>query len=731
MPQSEGNRTIPDVDIQPSEADLHHVPFVDYRDMALPPGVRQRPQWITEEGLCFIGCWEILPWRRHSGIATTHVAQDYAFEQSPAFLDDIIALGCNAVVVPYDCGHGEECNEPEVQRTKAFIQLAHARGVKVGVYFRPDIVWLETLSEEELAELDGAFQLDRQGRMIQPFGATAANVCYHHPGARARFKRHVQRAITELQADMLHLDGMIIGNAEGRGACRCPRCTEDFRQFLLGRYDHDRGVATQRFGHPYLERMIPPGNYPIDWAPFDSGPVEPNWAEWMAFRCTWTSRILAEVAEWAHELDPEVAIEINNALPAVRENAALDLGTDVIGVGHYTDASWSEDGYGPLLHENGLLTTRIRQFKLCRAANTFALTYMHEQDERPLRQNLAHTAAFNEGNIGCIGFPPHMNFSNRYSVHFAVKCDFMRWLNDHRPFFRGTRSAAQIALWRPRENMAMSGKMAYAAAMRLEQLLIETCQGFDIVFDESPAALGRYALVIVPNIECLSLEQIEGLHQYVHAGGSLLVGQDSAMFDLWHRRRIENPWAALFGDASAKNVVADAVAQGAAGIFVAAGTRNASTAISKVAYGTGRAAYAPLIVDPASQPSMLTVHGALDCGLDYTNWVVPEQAEALRETLTWLMNGQERFSVSAERGMLSEFLSQPEARRHLVHLINLRPTPQTGVVVEMRGAVGEISVLHPPTDVPPRWQVEATKDGQRVRFDVLDTYAIVVVPDVK
>ena len=53
-------------------------------------------------------------------------------------------------------------------------------------------------------------------------------------------------------------------------------------------------------------------------------------------------------------------------------------------------------------------------------------------------------------------------------------------------------------------------------------------------------------------------------------GGNLLVGQDSAMFDLWHRRRIENPWEVLFGDASAKNVVADAVAATPAGVFVGA-----------------------------------------------------------------------------------------------------------------------------------------------------------------
>lgn len=392
------------MNILPSAADKAGIPFVDYRAMALQPGQRQTPRWIRENGLCFIGCWEIMAWRRYSGIATTWAEEDYVFEHSQAFIDDIKKLGSNAVVVPYDYGHGEAFNDPEVELTRRFIVLAHANGLKVGTYFRADIVWIETLGDTERAEIKDGFQIDRDGRFVQGgFGAAVRMICHHHPGVMARFKRHVERAIIELQTDMLHLDGMIVGGAEGGSACRCPNCVADFREFLVERYGHDRELATRRFGHSFLEKMEPPSD---DSAPYDSGPVRPHWCEWVAFRCQWTSRVLAEVADWARRLNPEVVIEINNALPAVRENAALLLGTDVIGVGHYTDASWSEDGYPPSMLSDGKLIQRVRQFKLCRAAGTFALTYMDQTKERELRQNLAHAAAFNLGNIGCIGFPP-------------------------------------------------------------------------------------------------------------------------------------------------------------------------------------------------------------------------------------------------------------------------------------------------------------------------------------
>ena len=714
--------------IKASAADKAAIRFVDYRGMALQPGQRRTPAWLKQEGLCFVGCWECMSWRRYSGIATTWAEEDYAFEHSRQFIADIKKLGCNAVVVPYDYGNGEAHNEKEIALTKEFIRLAHAHGLKAGTYFRADIVWHETLGKKELSELEGGFQVNRDGRFVQPFGSAARNICHHHPGVMARFKRHIKRAIEDIQTDMLHLDGMIVGDGEGSYACRCPNCTADFRRFLVERYGHDRALAEQRFGHPFLEKIEPPSSYPRDAAPYDSGPVNPPWCEWMAFRCHWTSRVLADVAAFARKLNPDVVIEINNALPAVRENAALITGMDVIGVGHYTDASWSEDGYPPKFLADGKIIQRVRQFKLCRAANTFTLSYMSETNERELRQNLAHTAAFNLGNIGCIGFPPHMNFSNCYDVHFSTKCNFMQWLNANRPHYRNARSAAQIAIWRARENMGLSGRMAYAATMRMEQLLIETCRGFDFVFDESPKALAHYDLVIVPNLECMSLEQIEGLRNYVENGGSLLVGQDSAMYDLWHRRRIENPWAGLFGKESARNVTADAVAATPAGIFVAAGAQSATDQFVFTKQGKGRAVYAPMVVDPATQPSLMTIHGELNCGLDYTNWIIPERADEFNRAIDWLMNGRETVRVIAERGLLAEFLEQDRPRRSLVHLVNLKPGPQSScrVDIRLRTKTRDIKVLYPPTDTPPRWRVEYKNGVARVTFDLLDVYAIIV-----
>ncbi len=78
--------------------------------------------------------------------------------------------------------------------------------------------------------------------------------------------------------------------------------------------------------------------------------------------------------------------------------------------------------------------------------------------------------------------------------------------------------------------------------------------------------------------------------------------------------------------------------------------------------------------------------------------------------------------------MLAEFLSQDESGRRIVHLVNLRQEPQRNCKVEVRlDEVQEIKVLYPPTDVPPQWQVKRGADGTQVIFDLLDTYAAVVI----
>ncbi len=183
------------------------------------------------------------------------------------------------------------------------------------------------------------------------------------------------------------------------------------------------------------------------------------------------------------------------------------------------------------------------------------------------------------------------------------------------------------------------------------------------------------------------------------------------------------------GQATAKCVASEGVADAPSGQISAAVTTTVSSTLTTVNYGKGRAAYIPQIVDPASQPSMVCPNGVFNFGLDYTNWVVPECADDINKAIDWLMDGRDRVRVRAERGMLAEFLMQESQARMLVHLVNLRPEPQQDCSVEIRipGASREIEVLSPPTDEDPVWRVVEENGTIKVFFDKLDTYALLVI----
>lgn len=79
--------------------------------------------------------------------------------------------------------------------------------------------------------------------------------------------------------------------------------------------------------------------------------------------------------------------------------------------------------------------------------------------------------------------------------------------------------------------------------------LIEGRFMFDYVHEEDlgPETIGRYAVILLPNIAWLSDRQCQQLRDFVAAGGSLMASFETAMFDEKGRRRPNSGLADLFG----------------------------------------------------------------------------------------------------------------------------------------------------------------------------------------
>ena len=81
------------------------------------------------------------------------------------------------------------------------------------------------------------------------------------------------------------------------------------------------------------------------------------------------------------------------------------------------------------------------------------------------------------------------------------------------------------------------------------QALIDARMPFEMVHDGQldAAHIGRFKLLLLPNIAALSDGQCEQLREFVRGGGSLLATYETSLYDEWGERRADFGLADLFG----------------------------------------------------------------------------------------------------------------------------------------------------------------------------------------
>jgi hypothetical protein len=86
-------------------------------------------------------------------------------------------------------------------------------------------------------------------------------------------------------------------------------------------------------------------------------------------------------------------------------------------------------------------------------------------------------------------------------------------------------------------------------ALGYYQALVEGRVPFDMVHDLmlDEERIGRYRVLILPNIAALSDRQCEQLTKYVRGGGSIIATYETSLFDEWGARRKDFGLAELFG----------------------------------------------------------------------------------------------------------------------------------------------------------------------------------------
>ncbi len=132
--------------------------------------------------------------------------------------------------------------------------------------------------------------------------------------------------------------------------------------------------------------------------------------------------------------------------------------------------------------------------------------------------------------------------------------DFFSWHAKYDKHFHNVQSLTKVAiLAAPRSNsMYQAPAPGGDRTDPIEGMTMALNEGripFDFLHEQdmSPASMGRYTLIILPNVALLSDAQCRALEQYVAGGGSLLATFETSLYDENNKPRADYALGNLFG----------------------------------------------------------------------------------------------------------------------------------------------------------------------------------------
>ena len=126
---------------------------------------------------------------------------------------------------------------------------------------------------------------------------------------------------------------------------------------------------------------------------------------------------------------------------------------------------------------------------------------------------------------------------------------FYNWHYRSEKYLRNERSLAEVAMVYSQQSAAFYSRTVEDHALGYYQALVEGSVPFDMIHDLllDDDHIGRYRVLILPNIAAFSDRQCAQLVNYVEAGGSIVATYETSLYDEWGARRKDFGLAALFG----------------------------------------------------------------------------------------------------------------------------------------------------------------------------------------
>jgi hypothetical protein len=589
-------------------------------------------------------------------------------------------------------GFGMAAEKPEMEDTLRTAAIVHLLGMKIDTYIQWDSMMYETFFAEE-PRAQNWIQRDASGQPVMlEYGYQQSFrylPCFSNQEFIDYLKKVVRFAVTEVKTDFIHFDNFTL-SAEPN-SCHCDACKTGFRQRLRTKYSTEERKS--RFGFENIDYVNPPlwnaTNRPEKLKII----TDPIFQEWIDYRCQIMADALSQMAELIGSFNPAVVIEINYG-GIVGYNSSWIRGTDYARLLRHSQVFWDESDRKCEFTADGRLITAIRTYKIARSYRNIVLTYIAASEAA-----IAECLAFNQ-TVGFAGESP-------------LSADVVRYIGFYRKqrdLYVGAEDLAPVAVLRSYASITYNNAGAGLSAMLVEQTLIQARAPFRLIADEHLAELSPATcrVLILPDVECLSDEQLHAIQRYVAAGGGLVATEQTGLYDAWRRVRVEPGLRDLIdgqmpAHGSSKRI-ADAVAAGQS---------------QRKTVGRGRTVYIPALefdgLLPPDQPYFTL-------GTEF--WKRPKNWRDLVDAISWAAVEKLPVSVTAPDFVAMNLLEQTAKQRRILHLVNYDTDKNpsiTGISVRCATPEGKQAIAV-------RLYAPDVEDGKPIDFHVEDGDAVFTVP---
>ncbi|NOZ55759.1 MAG: hypothetical protein GXO73_03080 [Calditrichaeota bacterium] len=441
----------------------------------------------------------------------------------------------NAHLVTFDSDRFQKVPGLKIDLLRSYVPAAHAEGLRVVAYVNAH--WYSHDFADQHPDWEQRLANGRAYGRVHPLYGSGTTFC-PNSGWRDWFFE-LLREIASTGVDGVFLDGPAIYP----GCCYCDACRAIYRE----RYSADL-----------------PGEE--DWQ-------DPEWRRFIRFRNGTTAEFLRDASEAVHGVRPDVLVFMNSGGWHASE---WRVGRDPVQLARHQPLSGAEAFFHPARWDkspwDGFLMAKV-QLATERPAVVFYHHAIGAWHYEPLPQGEAVVSAVQAGAAGAGAwfgvFDPAVRPNPEHAVGPISRAFGL--LEEAEPVIDGSRSLARVAvvhsaatsqfylsqledLYRDPATGIEIGLLSTSGERRekdwrkrkrwcegwLDEEFSGTCLAlgnehvpFDVLLTgiSESWSLDRYAVVVLPNVACLSDSEQEKLLDFVRRGGSLVMSFESGRYD--------------------------------------------------------------------------------------------------------------------------------------------------------------------------------------------------------